>query len=109
VQAAVGFGAPVAAVIVRHLLPVIAGAALTQAAVLIPQFILAEVALSVLGVLGDSAVGWGPLVAVLQRYAVVSAAWWLAMPAVFIVVVFLLFHKLADVAHSHLKMAELRG
>ncbi|HJU44447.1 MAG TPA: ABC transporter permease [Vicinamibacterales bacterium] len=109
VQAAVGFGAPARAIVMRHLLPAIAGAAFTQAALLIPQFLLAEVALSVLGVLGDSAAGWGPLVAVLQRYAIVSDAWWLTLPAVWIVGLFVFFHKLADAAQQHWRAAAARG
>ena len=74
-----------------------------------PQFLLAEVALSMLGVLGDSAVGWGPLVAVLERYAVVSAAWWLALPAVLIIAMFVLFHKLADAMQRQLRESAARG
>lgn len=109
VQAAVGFGAPMTAVLTRHFAPVVAGAALTQAAVLIPQFLLAEVALSVLGVLGDSASGWGPLVATLQRYAMVSSAWWLALPAIFVVGVLVVSHKLADASQRSLRLASARG
>ena len=109
VLAATGFGAPPAAIIRRHLLPPIAGAALTQAALLVPKFLLAEVALSVLGVLGESAGGWGPLVAVLQRYAIVSSAWWLTLPALLIVVFFILVHKLADAMHASLRAVPQRG
>lgn len=109
VQAAAGFGAPASAIVVRHLIPIVTGAALTQAALLIPQFLLAEVALSVLGVLGDSSTGWGPLVGALQRYAVVSAAWWLALPALLIVGLFIVLHKLADALQQSWRVAPQRG
>lgn len=109
VLAAMGLGAPLPALLARHVAPAVASAALTQATILIPQFLLAEVALSVLGVLGDSASGWGSLVAALQHYAVVSSAWWLALPAAFIVGILVLFHKLADVSQRGLRPASVRG
>jgi peptide/nickel transport system permease protein len=109
VHAAIGFGAPTHSVIARHLLPAVAGAALTQAAILVPQFILAEVALSTLGVLGDTETGWGPLVAALQHYAIVSTAWWLCLPALSMVAVFVLFHGVADISRRSLRLAAPRG
>ncbi len=85
----------------RHVLPQVAGIALTQAALLAPQYILAEVTLSFFGLgVGEPVPSWGNMLAVLQRYDVLSTYWWMFMPGAALVVVFLLYYLLADALHA---------
>ena len=80
VEAARGFGASHAYLIRRHILPMTFGVALTQATVLIPQYVLAEVALSFLGLgVGEPVPSWGNMLAEARQYsAIVSHPWMLA-------------------------------
>jgi peptide/nickel transport system permease protein len=80
VQAARGFGAGSVYLIRRHVMPLTWGVLLTQATVLIPQYILAEVALSFLGLgVGEPIPSWGNMLAEARQYhAIVSHAWLLA-------------------------------
>jgi len=80
VEAARGFGASHAYLIRRHILPMTFGVALTQATVLIPQFVLAEVALSFLGLgVSEPVPSWGNMLAEARQYsAIVSHPWMLA-------------------------------
>jgi len=85
VYAARGFGASSWHLIARHCLPETYGVLFTQMALLVPQFILAEVALSFLGLgIGDPAVSWGTLLAPLRQLAIVASAWWMLLPALFV-------------------------
>lgn len=84
----------------RHVLPQILGMVLTQAALLAPQFILAEVTLSFFGLgVGEPVPSWGNMLASLQRYHVVSSYWWMFLPGIAMVPVFWLYHSLADALH----------
>ncbi len=80
VEAARGFGASDAYLLRRHVLPDTYGVALTQATVLIPQFVLAEVTFSFLGLgIGEPFPSWGSMLAEARQYhALVSHAWMLA-------------------------------
>jgi len=97
VLAARGFGASGIYLIWRHILPQTRGVILTQATVLIPQFILAEVTLSFLGLgLSEPVPSWGNmLVEARQYFALVSHAWMLA-PAVVLVPLLMAYFVLAD-------------
>jgi peptide/nickel transport system permease protein len=78
-------------------LPQALGIALTQVALLAPQYILAEATLSFFGLgVGEPVPSWGNMLAVLQRYDVLSSYWWMFLPAAPLVVVFLLYSVLAD-------------
>jgi peptide/nickel transport system permease protein len=83
VLAAAGFGASGPYLIRRHILPSLSGIILTQATLLIPQFILAEVTLSFLGLgVSEPAPSWGNMLAeARQYYALVSHTWMLAPAA----------------------------
>lgn len=71
VTAARGLGARHARLISRHLLPQASGLLQTQAAILIPAYILAEVTLSFLGLgISQPLASWGTLLAELQKYHV---------------------------------------
>ena len=101
VVAARGLGASDAYLLRRHVLPQVLGIALTQAAVLTPQYILAEVTMSFFGLgVGEPVPSWGNMLAVLQRYDVLSSYWWMFVPGVALVPVFLLYYVLADDLHQ---------
>ena len=97
VLAARGFGASDAYVLRRHVLPQAFGVVLTQAAILIPQYILAEVTLSFLGLgVGEPAASWGAMLASLQEYHVLASYWWMLAPGLALVAVFLSYAALAS-------------
>lgn len=77
----------------RHILPQTYATLLTIAVLLVPQFILAEVTLSFLGLgVGEPIPSWGNLLAQLQSYRVLTSYWWMYLPAATLVVLFLLYH-----------------
>jgi peptide/nickel transport system permease protein len=85
----------------RHVLPQIAGVVLTQAAVLAPQYILAEVTLSFFGLgVGEPVPSWGNMLASVQRYHVLTSYWWMFAPGFALIPVSLLFYALADALHQ---------
>jgi peptide/nickel transport system permease protein len=101
VAAARGFGASDAYLMRRHVLPQVLGTALTQAALLVPQFILAEVTLSFFGLgVGEPVPTWGNMLTSLQRYDVLSSYWWMFVPGLALIPVFLLYYALADALHQ---------
>lgn len=98
VLAARGFGASHFHILGRHVLPQTLGVALTQGALLVPQYILAEVTLSFLGLgVGEPVPSWGNMLAALSHYHVLVSCWWMAAPALAMVPVFLGYLSLAGV------------
>jgi peptide/nickel transport system permease protein len=101
VLAARGFGASSFYLLRRHVLPETYGVVLTQAAVLIPQYILAEVSFSFLGLgVSEPAPSWGNMLASLQKLYVLESYWWMFAAGVVLIPVFLLYHLLADALQS---------
>jgi peptide/nickel transport system permease protein len=97
VRAARGFGASNAYLLWRHILPECSGVILTQAAFLVPQFVLAEMTLSFLGLgVPEPVPSWGNLLASLQQYSVLVSYWWMYLPALAIVPFFLGYLGLAS-------------
>jgi peptide/nickel transport system permease protein len=97
VLAARGFGASSMYILRRHVLPETLAVALTQAALLIPQCILAEVTLSFLGLgVGEPVASWGNMLASLQKYYVLESYWWMFLPGIALVPIFLLYYWLAN-------------
>ena len=87
----------------RHVLPQATGVALTQASLLIPQFILAEVTLSFFGLgVAEPVPSWGNMLAALQQYHVLASYWWMLLPGIALIGVFLLYYALADAVHRQL-------
>lgn len=85
----------------RHVMPQAADVALTQIALLVPQFVLAEVTLSFFGLgVGEPVPSWGGLLADAQRYHAFSLHWWLLLPSMALVPVFLLYNALARDLHE---------
>jgi peptide/nickel transport system permease protein len=108
VLAARGFGASDLFLLRRHILPQTYGIILTQLALLVPQYILAEVTLTFLGLgVGEPMPSWGSLFAPLQRYAVLASDWWMFVPAVVLIPVFLAYYAVADAMQERLKSVVL--
>lgn len=97
VCAARGFGATPSYLIRRHILPLTWSVVLTQATILIPQYILAEVTLSFLGLgVGEPVPSWGNMLADARHYhSLVQHAWMLA-PGLATVPLILGYLSLAD-------------
>jgi peptide/nickel transport system permease protein len=97
VDAARGFGGKPIYLIRRHILPDTTGLLVTQATVLIPQYILAEVTLSFLGLgVAEPVPSWGGMLADARQYhSLVSHPWMLA-PGVATFLLLLGYLLLAD-------------
>jgi len=97
VRAARGFGASNGYLLRRHILPETASVVLTQAAILVPQFVVAEMTLSFLGLgVPEPVPSWGNMLASLQHYNVLVSYWWMYLPAVAMVPFFLGYLVLAS-------------
>ena len=90
VRAARGFGATGGYLLRRHILPEASSVLLSQAAILVPQFVLAEMTLSFLGLgVPEPVPSWGNLLSSLQQYSVLVSYWWIYLPALMMVPFFL--------------------
>ena len=97
VRAARGFGATGGYLVRRHIVPQTWSVLLTQAAILAPQYVLAEVTLSFLGLgVPEPAPSWGNLLANLQQYSVLTSYWWMSLPALAMTPFFLGYLGLAS-------------
>ena len=104
VRAAKGFGATDTYLLRRHVLPQTFGVLLTQGAILVPQYILAEVTLSFLGLgVGEPVPSWGNMLASLQQYYVLASYWWMFLPGFALVPFFLGYSALANALHERVK------
>ena len=113
VRAARGFGASDGYLLRRHILPETASVVLTQAAILVPQFVVAEMTLSFLGLgVPEPVPSWGNMLASLQHYNVLVSYWWMYLPAVAMVPFFLGYLVLASLlqeGYGTSKMDEALG
>lgn len=108
VLAARGFGALPNYLLRRHILPEACGVILTQLTLLIPQYILAEVTLTFLGLgVGEPMASWGTLLSSLQQYYVLATYWWMFLPAILLVPLFLAYYAAADAIQERLKSVAL--
>ena len=97
VRAARGFGASGGYLLRRHILPETASVVVTQAAILVPQFVLAEMTLSFLGLgVPEPVPSWGNMLASLQHYNVLVSYWWMYLSALAMVPFFLGYLVLAS-------------
>ena len=108
VLAARGFGASDFYLLSRHILPQASGVILTQLALLVPQYVLAEVTLSFLGLgVSEPTPSWGSLLSSLQQYYVLSSYWWMFLPALLLVPVFLLYYAAANALQERVRSVAL--
>ncbi len=108
VTASRGFGASDAYILRRHVLPHTYGVLLTQAALLVPQYVIAEVTLSFFGLgLGEPMPSWGNLLANLQQYNVLVSYWWMFAPALALVLVSLGYLTVANAFHERLQSGSI--
>lgn len=106
VSAARGFGAGTGYLLWRHILPETRGVVLTQAALLVPQYMLAEVALSFLGLgVGEPTPSWGTMLGNLQQYFVFTSYWWMFTPAVALVGIAAMYNALTSTLHQRTAVA----
>jgi peptide/nickel transport system permease protein len=97
VLAARGFGASDAYILRRHVLPQTTAIVVTQASLLIPRYILAEVTLSFLGLgVNEPAPSWGGMLSTVQQYHVLVSYWWMYIPAFILVPTFLSYLALSS-------------
>jgi peptide/nickel transport system permease protein len=97
VRAARGFGATNGYLLRRHILPETSSVLLTQAAILVPQYVLAEMTLSFLGLgVPEPVPSWGNLLSSLQQYSVLVSYWWMYLPALAMAPFFLGYLGLAS-------------
>jgi peptide/nickel transport system permease protein len=108
VLAARKFGGSTGYVLRRHVLPHTYGVLLTQAALLIPHFVLAEITLSFLGLgVTEPAASWGNMLGALQHYHVITSHWWMALPGLVLIPIFLAYQSLADALQERLRFIPL--
>jgi peptide/nickel transport system permease protein len=108
VLAARGFGASDTYLLRRHIAPSTAGVLLTQAALLVPQFVAAEAALSFFGLgISEPVPSWGNMLAVLQQYSVLVSYWWMLAPAIALVVTSVMYCWLAEALQRSLKSSSI--
>lgn len=103
--AARSFGASDFYLLRRHVLPETRSVVLTQAALLIPQYVLAEVTLSFLGLgVSEPVPSWGTMLATLQQYHVLVSDWWMFFPGLLLVLVFLSYGALSNAIQDTTKV-----
>lgn len=108
VVASRGFGASDFHIARRHVLPHTYGVLLTQAALLVPQYIVAEVTLSFFGLgLSEPTPSWGNLLANLQQYNVLASYWWMFAPALALVLVSFGYLGVANAVHEKLQSGSI--
>lgn len=94
--AARSFGASDLYLLRCHILPELRGLVLTQAALLIPQYVLAEVTLSFLGLgVSEPIPSWGGMLAALQQYHVLVSKWWMFFPGLILIPVIVSYGMLS--------------
>ncbi|MGC2197075.1 MAG: ABC transporter permease [Terriglobales bacterium] len=104
VLAAQGFGGSDVYLMRRHILPEVLSVLLTQAVVLVPRYIGAEVTLSFFGLgVNEPVASWGNMLSALQQYSVLVSYAWLLAPAASLVVTSVIYGLLADTLHSRLE------
>ena len=90
-------GAPTSAILLRHLLPGFLSYLIVSLTLAVPQMILAETALSFLGLgLQPPAISWGVLLQDAQAIRSIALQPWLLIPGLFVTVAVLAFNFVGD-------------
>ncbi len=100
VEAAESFGVPVYLTLIRHILPNIASYLLVAATLSIPGYILAEAALSFLGLgISEPSASWGLMLRQSQGNMIVFFMnfWWMLLPGLAIFMTVVAYNILGDV------------
>jgi peptide/nickel transport system permease protein len=106
VHAARGFGVSETRIFARHILPGTYALLAAQALVLFPRFVLAEVALSFLGVgAGQPEPSWGELILGLKQAYLLHEQWWRLLPVALMLPLFVICAIAARVAAHRLRTA----
>jgi len=86
VEAALGFGVSQTTVYFRHVAPATYGLMATQALLLLPRFVLAEITLSYMGLgLGEPEPSWAILILPLKQVYALQQEWWRILPLLLII------------------------
>ena len=97
VYVARSLGAGDAYLLWRHILPDTYGILIAQATLLVPQYILADIALSFLGLgAGEPTATWGGMLAAIRQVHVLESHWGMLAPLLVLAPLFFSFHILAD-------------
>lgn len=108
VLAARGFGASDLYLLRRHILPQASAVVFAQAGILIPAYVLAEVVLSFFGLgVSEPAASWGSLLANLRQYNVLDSYWWMFLPALALMPIFLAYYSVFSY-HGYCSAASAR-
>lgn len=101
VTAARSAGAGHVHLLTRHVLPQTYAVLATQAAILVPAYMLAEVTLSFVGLgVGEPRPSWGNMLADIPRASALTSRPWILAPAALIVVVTWLYHSVLSSVHK---------
>ena len=110
VRAARGLGASDQYLLRRHIFPETSSLLMTQATILVPQYVLAEMTLSFLGLgVPEPVASWGNLLGNLQQYSVLMSYWWMYLPALVIVPFFLCYLGLASALQEWANFSKIEG
>jgi peptide/nickel transport system permease protein len=110
VRAARGFGASDQYLLRRHIFPETSSLLMTQATILVPQYVLAEMTLSFLGLgVPEPVASWGNLLGNLQQYSVLISYWWMYLPTLVIVPFFLSYLGLASALQEWANLSKIEG
>ena len=95
VTAARAFGASNFYLLRIHILPSAASVLVTQLALYVPQYVLAEVTLSFFGLgVSEPVPSWGNMLATLQQGYVLESCWWMFAPAAALIFMFFGYHRI---------------
>src|ERR1700730_2436036 len=106
VHAARGFGAGDFYIVRHHVMPQAYGVILTQGALLIPQYVMAEISLSFLGLgVGEPVPTWGNMLNSLLQVHVLQSYWWMIAPGLITIPFFLGYQMLTTVLDARIAKA----
>jgi peptide/nickel transport system permease protein len=98
VMAARTAGASTPRILVRHILPEVAGVLAVAGVILVRQFVVAETTLSLFGLgVPEPVPSWGTMLAAAQHPRALTDTWWLLAPVVGLIVVCVVYYALARV------------